>query len=140
MRRIAPAVLLMLGITGAASAAPLMLPFDYSRHAIGIDLTVKGTPLYMLLDTGLDPSAIDLKRAEALGLSVQRDAGQEAAGEGNDARAQIYPASIDQLAIAGHIFPPIDAAAMDMGQLSTRYGRPLDGVLGYSFLNNRIVV
>ena len=59
----------------------------------------------MLLDTGLDPSAIDLKRAEAMGLSVHRDAGEEAAGEGNDASAQIYPTAIDQLA-SGALLPP----------------------------------
>ena len=124
----------------AAAAAPLTVPFDYSRGAIGLDVTVKGTPLYMILDIGVDPSAIDVKRADALGLPVQRGAGGEASGEGDAVRAQIFPATIADLAMAGHGFGAVDAAAMDMSALSARYGRKLDGVLGYSFLSTRIVL
>lgn len=140
MGRVVLTAVLALGVAQTASAAPLSLPFDYSRHAIGLDVSVKGTPLHMILDTGVDPSAVDLKRAEALGLPVQRNAGDQASGQGNDASAQIFPASIDGLVIAGQGFPSIDAAAMDMSQLSARYGRSLDGILGYSFLNDRIVL
>jgi hypothetical protein len=140
MRHTVFAALVALGAADVAGAAPLILPFDSSRHAIGIELTVKGAPAYMILDTGVDPSAVDLKRADALGLRVQRDAGDEAAGEGSDASAKVYPATIDQLSIAGRAFPRIEAAAMDMGQLSARYGRPMDGVLGYSFLDGRILL
>ncbi len=125
---------------GGALAAPLSVPFDYSRSAIGLDVTIKGAPLYMILDTGVDPSAIDGARATALGLPVDRGAGGEASGEGDAKQAQIYPATISGLAIAGRGFPDFDAAAMDMGALSSRYGRTLDGVLGYSFLNNRVVL
>ena len=128
-------------LTGAdAAEAPLTVPFDYSRGAIGLDVTVKGTPLYMILDTGVDPSAVDIKRADALGLPVQRGAGGEASGEGDAASAQIFPATIESLALGGRPFGAVDAAAMDMSALSARYGRPLDGVLGYSFLNTRIVL
>ncbi|MBV9046437.1 MAG: retropepsin-like domain-containing protein [Alphaproteobacteria bacterium] len=139
MRRALLAVLLACGC-GSAAAAPLTVPFDYSRQAIGLYVTVKGTPLYLILDTGVDPSAIDTKRAIALGLPVQHEAGEEASGEGNDVSARIFPATIEGLTIAGRDFPAVDAAAMDMSQLSARYGKPLDGVLGYSFLNDRVVL
>ncbi len=123
-----------------AAEAPLSVPFDYSRSAIGLDVTVKGTPLYMILDTGVDPSAIDSTRAEALHLHIDRGVGGEATGEGDAARAQVYPATIEGLSIAGRALAPVDALAMDMSALSARYGRPLDGILGYSFLSTRIVL
>lgn len=124
--------------TTAAAAAPFTVPFDFSHHAIGLDVTVKGTALHMLLDTGVDPSGIDIARAQALKLPVDRGNGGEATGEGNAAQAQIFPATIEGLAIAGRDFPAFEAAAMPMATLSAGYGRTLDGVLGYSFLNNRI--
>jgi len=80
----------MLGTAALGADAPLTVPFDFSRHAIGLDVTVKGAPLYMILDTGVDPSAIDLKRAEALGLPIQRDNAGEASGEGDAKSAQIF--------------------------------------------------
>src|ERR1700710_166279 len=130
----------MLGTAALGTDAPLTVPFDFSRHAIGLDVTVKGAPLYMILDTGVDPSAIDLKRAEALGLPIQRDNAGEASGEGDAKSAQIFGATIDGLVIGGRAFGAVDAAAMDMSTLSARYGRSLDGVLGYSFLSSRIVL
>ncbi len=126
--------------SSAAAAAPLSVPFDFSHGAIGLDVTVKGAPLYMILDTGVDPSAIDIARADALGLKVDRAAGGEASGEGDAKEAKVFPATIDTLAIAGRSFAPIDALAIDMGTLSASYGRTLDGVLGFSFLTDKIVV
>ena len=133
---VAFSVLLLAG----ADAAPLTVPFDFSRFAIGLDVTVKGVPLYMILDTGVNPSAIDSRRAETLGLPMQRNAGGEASGEGDAAMAQVFPATIDGLALGGRSFPAVDALAMDMSTLSASYGRTLDGVLGYSFLKDRVVL
>ncbi len=123
-----------------AAASPLTVPFDFSKGAIGLEVTIKGAPAYMLLDTGVDPSAIDTARAEALGFKIDRSAGSEATGYGDDKSAEVFPTSIDNLAIAGRRFAPVEALTMDMGQLSARYGRPLDGVLGYSFLFDKIVL
>ena len=50
----------------AAQGANQSVPFDFSHHAIGLNVTVKGKPLYVLLDTGVDPSVIDLGRASLL--------------------------------------------------------------------------
>ena len=139
-RAVAALAVSLIAFSSGAGAAPLFVPFDFSRSAIGLDVTVKGTPLYMILDTGVDPSGIDSKRAAALGLPVDRGAGGEATGEGDAKQAQIYPATIAGLAIGGRDFGSVDAAAMDMSVLSAHYGRPLDGVLGYSFLTDRIVL
>jgi hypothetical protein len=123
-----------------ASAAPLTVPFDFSRAAIGLDVTVKGQPLFVILDTGVDPSAIDTARAEALGLKIDRGASGEASGEGDAKEAKVYPTTLDGLAIAGRTFAPIDALALDMSAISAGYGRKVDGVLGYSFLADKIAL
>lgn len=129
-----------LVMANTAGAEALRVPFDFSKSAIGLDVTVHGTALYMILDTGVDPSVIDLKRAETLGLKIDRGAGGQASGEGDAKDSAAYPAELDGLAVAGHGFAPIEALAFDMRALSARYGRPLDGVLGYSFLSGKIVL
>ena len=73
------AALLLHGLAEAAPAAPspLVVPFDFSRGAIDLEVKVHGQPLRMILDTGVDPSVIDLSRAQALGLKID-DADLEA--------------------------------------------------------------
>jgi hypothetical protein len=137
--RIAAAIL-ACALTGGAAAEPLSVPFDFSRSAIGLDVSVKGTKLYMILDTGVDPSVIDAARADALGLKIDRAAGGEASGEGDAKHAMVYPTSVDGLTIADRAFAPFDALTTDMSTLSQHYGRRLDGVIGYSFLNGKIVL
>ena len=122
-----------------SGAANQGVPFDFSHHAIGLNVSVKGTPLYVLLDTGVDPSVIDLGRAKALGLPMQKGQGGEGSGEGNGS-AHVFPATIVALAIDGHAWGDVDALAMDMAGLSKQYGKALDGVLGYSFLVGKTVV
>lgn len=142
-------LVLMLPLFAAqvlASPAPpvasttVVVPFDFSRSAIGVDVTIKGTPLYMILDTGVDPSLIDLARAGTLGLEVDRKESGEASGFGDGKGAVIFPSSIVQLAIDGHAFDRFDALATNMDGMSAGYGRKLDGVLGYSFLSDKIVL
>lgn len=134
------ALALTLAAAGAAQAAPLTVPFDFSRGEIGLDVEVAGKPLHMILDTGVDPSVIGIAQAEALGLKVDRAAGGEASGEGDDASAKVFPTGITGLVIGGVAFADIEALAFDTSGLSTQYGRQLDGVLGYSFLKDRIVL
>lgn len=133
--------LIAVAVSAASSAStPLVVPFDFSKAAIGVDITVKGTPLYAIVDTGVDPSVVDLARADALGLKVDRGDGGEASGFGDGKGAAIFPTSIDGLAIRGRRFKPFAALASDMTDLSTHYGRKLDAVLGYSFLSDKIVL
>jgi hypothetical protein len=53
--RIAAFAIAGLLTLGAAAAGPLGVPFDFSRHAVGMTIVVKGKPLYVLLDTGVTP-------------------------------------------------------------------------------------
>jgi hypothetical protein len=122
------------------AAAPVSMPMDFSRGVIGLDATIADQPVYVMLDTGVDPSAIDIHRAEALGLKMDRDDGGEVSGVGDAKSVIAHPASIEGLAIGSRRFGPVDALTSDLSTLSTAYGRPLDAVLGFSFLKNSLVL
>ncbi|MDR3525766.1 MAG: retropepsin-like aspartic protease [Rhizomicrobium sp.] len=129
-----------LGVFASAAAEPLVLPFDFSHTAIELTAKVGSTPLTMILDTGVDPSVIDLKTAAALHLAVDHGAGGEASGEGDAQSAQVYPAMQEGLALGGHVFAAFPTLATDMAGLSAQYGKHLDGVIGYSFLADKIIL
>lgn len=122
-----------------ASQANVTIPFDFSKHAIALNVMVKGVPLYVLLDTGVDPSVIDIKRADALALPVDSKTSGQADGEGTG-NTTVFPATIKDLEIGGHAFGDVETLAADMGTLSKTYGRTVDAVLGYSFLKDKVVL
>lgn len=140
-----PGYLLAASLMGALFAGQVMagtldIPFDFSRGAIGLDVTVNGTPLFFLLDTGVDPSIIDHARAESLGLKIHLQSGGEASGYGESKSAAIFPTTLDGLAIGGRSFRALDALAADTSAISRGFGREIDGVLGFSFLADKIVL
>jgi hypothetical protein len=140
VRHLAAVVLVGALVARPVVGADLDIPFDFSRSAIGIDVTVHGIPLFVILDTGVDPSVIASARAESLGLKVDRASGGEASGYGESKSATVYPTTIDGLVIRGRSFAPIDALTADTTAMSHGYGRDIDGVLGYSFLKDKIVL
>jgi hypothetical protein len=137
-RSIAGAAAVTVLLTAASVAHPVVVPFDFSRHAIGLDVGVHGASLYMFLDTGVSPSAIDIVRAKSLGLKIDFANGGEASGAGNAAHVTVYPTSIDDLTVGGARFGAIEALAIDQKAISSAYGRPVDGILGHSFLADRV--
>ncbi|MBS0296948.1 MAG: retropepsin-like domain-containing protein [Proteobacteria bacterium] len=124
---------------GPAFAAPLTVPFDFSRGEVELQVAVKGKPLHMLIDTGVAPSMISLAQAKALGLKVDPEAG-EADGIGDGKGASMFGSAIERLSLGGRRFGRVEALALDTGPLSAQYGRPLDGVLGWSFLRDKAVL
>jgi len=107
----------MLGMATCAAApaspaqGPLSVPFDFTRSVIEIGVTVRGTPLHMIVDTGVDPSIVDLAVADKLGLAIDRGDGGEASGFGDGKGAAVFPTSIDAIALAGRGFGRFDALA-----------------------------
>jgi hypothetical protein len=142
MKRIAMAVLVILFGLGSHTVfgQALRVPFDFSQSEIGIDATVNGEPVYVLVDTGVDPSAIDLDRAEALHLKIDRNAGGPISGFGNTEQPIAFPTAIEGFAISGHKYGAFDALASDLSALSAKYGRRLDAIIGYSFLQDKIIM
>lgn len=129
----------------AQDRAPVVeIPFDFWRNEIVLQVKVGGKgPFNMMLDTGTDPSAVDLATAKELGLKLQ-SLGARASGGGTEARV-IYGTRLPIVEIG----PPVtvgplsvknlEAVAIDLSKMSERLGKPLHGVLGHSFLNGRIV-
>ena len=141
MNRSAPTWLIAGAVLASpAGSAPLTVPFDFAKAAIGVDVTLKGMPIYVIFDTGVDPSVIDLASADALGLKIDRGDGGEASGFGDSKGAAVFPTIVGGLTIHGRRFKPFNALASDMSALSKHYGRRLDAVLGYSFLSDKIVL
>jgi hypothetical protein len=139
-RSIAGAIAVTVFLPAVSEARPLVVPFDFSRSVIVLKVSVRGAPLYMFLDTGVNPSAIDTARAESLGLKIDYSGGGEASGQGGAEHVMVYPTSIDDLAIGGRRFGPVEALALDMKGINSAYGRPIDGTRGYSFLDGKRVL
>jgi hypothetical protein len=118
---------------------PLEIPFDFSRHELAISATINGRSLHMLLDTGVDPSVIDLESARSLGLRLgQAEGGVSGTGSGEG--SSVYPATLAGLAMGARAFHSFAALAYDLRPLSARYGSQLDGILGYSFLSDKTML
>jgi hypothetical protein len=138
-RLLVAAVLTALPVAAHAAQPSLTVPFDFSKHEIGVNVTVKGSPLFMLLDTGVEPSIIDLGRAKALGLPMDTAHGDRGNGFGS-ARPETFPATITGLMIGNRAFANVDALTLDTEPLSKGYGRVVDGALGYGFLKDKAVL
>ncbi|WP_287003177.1 aspartyl protease family protein [Sphingobium sp.] len=104
------ACLLVGAATAGEARPPLVVPFDFSKSAIEVDVTLKGKALHMILDTGVDPSVIDLAEAEMLGVEIDRGNGGEASGFGDGKGATAFPAKIDKHSAGRTDFPPFRCA------------------------------
>lgn len=140
---IAPLILATAVACSAGESSPaaegLSVPFDLVRNQIVMQVMIGNEgPFNMLLDTAVNPSAVDLATAEGAGLAVDRERSGEASGTGSD-RVTVFATEITGLRIGGRDFGTIQSLAVDMTALGERLGRPLHGVLGYSFLSNRAV-
>ncbi|HZC38148.1 MAG TPA: pepsin/retropepsin-like aspartic protease family protein [Sphingomicrobium sp.] len=128
-------------VTSVSANAPrrqTTVPFEAHKNEILITASVNGVPLRLLVDTAVDPSAIDHQVAATLHLSR---ASQEGAieGVGSDT-ATAYESVIPSLAIGNRSYASISVLVSDFSKLRARFGIQLDGVLGYSLLKNHAVL
>lgn len=120
------------------TAAPVEVPFEFEHNQIILQVKIAGKgPFNMLLDTDTDPSAIDAATARELGLVVGSK-GSTASGGGTETNT-VYPARLTTVEVGSVVARDVLAATIDLTKLSGRIGRPIHGVLGYSFLKDRIV-
>jgi hypothetical protein len=123
-----------------SQAISLETSFDFTQAEIGIEVSIRGKTFYAILDTGVDPSVINLADAEELGLKVDRTNPGEGSGFGEGRGVTVFPARIEGLTIRGHSFAAFDALASDTTRFTSPDQRRLDVVLGYSFLSDKIVL
>jgi predicted aspartyl protease len=114
------------------------IPFDFYRKEIILQVKVNGKgPFNMMLDTGTDPSTIELNTARELGLKLI-SLGSPPVGGGTAPR-MVYGVYLPVVQIGGLAANNVEAVAIDMSKISERLGKPLHGVIGHSVLNGRIV-
>jgi Aspartyl protease len=122
----------------AATKRYIEVPFDFTHGVIIMQVAVNGLgPLQMLLDTGVDPSVVDLGSAKRIGLKLANQ-GERGSGLGNDLNL-FYGTELERVQVGALTAMHVDAAAIDLSKVSARLGQPIDGVLGYSLLRGRIV-
>jgi predicted aspartyl protease len=117
---------------------PVEVPFEFVHNQIVVQVKIAGKgPLNMLVDTNTDPSAIDEKIARELGLSIG-SSGAPASGSGTEANTT-FPTMFPTVELGSITAKQVPAATIDMSKISARIERPIAGVLGYSFLKDRII-
>lgn len=124
---------------GARSPSDMIVvPFEFHRDSIIVQVKVGGRgPFAMLLDTGVDPSVIDLATARSLGLPIAAKGGQ---GTGSGSEVNLaYDTRLRRVELGELAVDRIAALATDLSRTRAALGRPIVGVLGYSLLKARIV-
>jgi predicted aspartyl protease len=119
-------------------AAPIEVPFEFVRNQIIVQVKIGGKgPYSMLFDTDTDPSAIDLETARELGLRLD-SRGVPASGGGTETNL-LQLTRLPTVELGAITARDVAAAAINLTKLAAKLERPLHGVLGYSFLKDRIV-
>ena len=114
------------------------IPFEFHKNEIILQVKVNGKgPFNMMLDTGTDPSGVDLATAKELELKLH-PLGKEITGGGTDTNLGYYT-QFPLIEVGSFTAKNVDALAINLSRVSERLGKPLHGVLGHSVLNGRIV-
>jgi len=134
-------VLLTLFVSSAQAGGKqqvVEVPFDFYKNEIILQVKVNGKgPFNMMLDTGTDPSAVDLTTARDIGLKLH-PRGKPGTGGGTDVNLTYYT-QLPLVEVNGFTVKDVETLALDLSKVSERLGKPLHGVLGHSVLNGRIV-
>lgn len=141
----------LIGLALVAAVAPscarvrpavvsgVVVPFELVHDVPILRATMNGAgPYNFILDTGGNPSAVDLATARVARIFLDESRSGQAEGAGAN-RVPIFAARIDVLALGGYRADSIDAVALDLSAVAQRLGIPLHGVLGYSLLAGRVV-
>jgi len=124
--------------TAQPQKPPVEVPFEFVHNQIVVQAKIAGKgPFSMLVDTDTDPSAIDEKTAREMGLSIG-SSGAPASGSGTEVNTT-YPTILPTVEPGSITAKQVPAATIDMSKISARIERPIAGVLGYSFLKDRII-
>ncbi len=114
------------------------VPFDFYRNEIILRVKVNGKGYFnMMLDTGTDPSAVDLATAKEIGLRLA-STGHQGTGSGTSVNLA-YETKLPLVEIGDLAAKNVKAVAIDLSKVSERLGKPIHGVLGHSLLSSRIV-
>jgi predicted aspartyl protease len=114
------------------------IPFEFVHNQIVVEVKVGGKgPFKMLVDTNTDPSAIDIATARELGLAVG-DKGAPVSGGGTEANIA-HLTRLPSVELGSLVVKDVAAATVNLSKISERIGGPIGGILGFSFLRDRII-
>lgn len=94
---------------------------------------------WFLLDTAVDPSVIDESLLELDGVELVSDETQEAEGAGDGKGLSIRLARVNRYAVGDWSMFTLEVVAADLSGFGGSLGQELAGILGYSFLKDKIV-
>lgn len=104
------------------------IPFEFYRNEIILQVKVNGKgPFNMMLDTGTDPSGIDLATAKEIGLKLT-PLGKPATGGGTDVNL-VYGTELSLVEVGGLTAKNLEAVAINLSKVSDRLGKQVVGNL-----------
>jgi predicted aspartyl protease len=115
------------------------VPFTFEHGSVIVQVKVNGRgPYNMLLDTGAEQSAIDLKTARELELKLSPLNAGKVVATGNKENT-VFLTNLPQIEMGGLTARNLLAAATDFSKISQRIGISIQGIVGHNFLQSRIV-
>lgn len=118
---------------------PVTIPFEYFNRHIFVRLTLNGKPGFVfMLDSGASSNILNMRTSEALGLKPVSI--QQAKGLGLGSGKIQIAAAKDIDARLGGIQVANVMAIVDMQAWEAHLGHAEDGILGFPFLQNFVVV
>ncbi|HEY2846781.1 MAG TPA: pepsin/retropepsin-like aspartic protease family protein [Pyrinomonadaceae bacterium] len=121
-----------------AQAKPIEVPFEFYKSELIAEVMIDGKgPFMMMLDTGTDPSAIDLATADAIG--IKRSTKGVGASGGGTGKNLAFECKLNNVQLGRLKAGTIAAGAIDLSKISERIGKHIDGIIGYSLFKGRIV-
>jgi outer membrane lipoprotein-sorting protein len=118
------------------STTSTRIPFELVSNHIYLKVKVNNSPpLSFILDTGAGANCLDLTKARELG--IQTVGKVEAKGVGGSADASFL--QVDSIGVGDLVLVDQKLASIQLSQLEVYDGMPIDGILGYDFLNRFVV-
>ncbi|HEX2078912.1 MAG TPA: aspartyl protease family protein [Longimicrobium sp.] len=133
-----------LGAQGPASAdrsLPVTVPVERSGSTLFVPVRIAGSePRWFILDTGANVCVIDGAGAARMGLPLDTmETRGQGAGAGGVRVRWIADAARVRLEVPGLAFTCERIAVIDLSGTPGITGRPVDGILGYSFFAPYVV-
>ena len=128
----------VVSISLSSAAQSVEVPFDFIHNEIVVKVMINGKgPFSAMIDTGTDPSAIDLTTARQIGIELGTKA-HKSSGGGTDVN-RTFACKMPSVLVGSLAASDVEAGAIDLTKVSERMGMKIDAILGYSFLKKRIV-
>jgi len=120
------------------SAEPIVIPFELVTRHIMIRVKINNSgPLWFILDTGDKVAIVDLELAKSLGLTLHGEVNVGGAGAGTVKGATVRDATVTVTGAETNPQPVM--LAIPLGNLESRFGHDIDGIIGADFIRQFVV-